>query len=318
MGTVRIFAERGRIGQKLARVLAARRSQNLRSRALLLNASALEHDDVVRPVRRDSQVVGHQQNGRAVFAAQLVDQIEDALLHRHIEGAGGFVGDDQRRAQGNRNGDQDALAHAAGQLVRVLLSAQIRLGEADAGQKLDDTRIDFRPAALPVNLKHFGDLSTDGLDRVERCRRILWDQADLAAANGVELLLRPARDIGAVEPDRTGFQSAVLCQKPDHGLRRGGLSGARLAHERHDLTRTHQQRNLVDDPLKSIAAAIAYRKIADLENGRVRDVRRRGPDIDRHRHALSFPKDWLMRFADRTTRITTMPGTVVSHQARAM
>ena len=43
------LAERRRIGQKLARVLAARRSQNLRSRALLLNASALEHDDVVRP-----------------------------------------------------------------------------------------------------------------------------------------------------------------------------------------------------------------------------------------------------------------------------
>ena len=220
--------------------------------------------------------------------------------------------------QGNRDGDQDALAHAARQLVRVLPSAQLRLGEADAGEKLDDTRIDLRPAALPVDLKHFGDLRADGLDRVERTRRILRDQADLAAANGVELLLRPARDIGAVEPDRAGFQSAVLGQKPDHGLRRRGLSGARLADERHDFARTHQQRNLVDDPLKSIAAAIANRKIADLENGRVRDVRRRGPDIDRHRHALSFPKDWLMRFADRTTRITTMPGTVVSHQARAM
>ena len=97
------------------------------------------------PVGRDAEVVGHEQNGRAVFAAQLVDQIEDALLHRHVEGAGGFVGDDQRRPQGDRDGDQDALAHAAGQLVRILPGAQLRLGEADAGQKLDHPRVDLRP-----------------------------------------------------------------------------------------------------------------------------------------------------------------------------
>jgi hypothetical protein len=196
---------------------------------------------VVRSVGRDAQIMCHQKNRRAVFATQFVDQVEDALLHRHVEGAGGLVGYDQGRAQGDRNGDEHALAHAARQLVRVLPGAQLRLGEADTRQKLDHPRVDLRPAALPVDLEHFRDLRTDGLDRVERAGRILRDQTDLAAADGVELLLRPARDVGAVEPDCPPLQATVLGQKPDHGLRRGGLSRSRLTHERHDFARTHQE-----------------------------------------------------------------------------
>ena len=58
---------------------------------------------------------------------KVVDEVEDALLHRDVEGAGRLVRDDQRRPQRHRDGDQHALAHASRQLVRILLRAKFRL-----------------------------------------------------------------------------------------------------------------------------------------------------------------------------------------------
>ena len=53
-------------------------------------------------------------------------QVEDLRLHGDVEGGGGLVGEQQRGAAGQRHGDHDALAHAAGQLVRVLVEALAR------------------------------------------------------------------------------------------------------------------------------------------------------------------------------------------------
>ena len=49
----------------------------------------------VGAVGGDAEIVCHQQHRRAVLAAELVDQVEDAALHGDIERAGRLVGDDQ-------------------------------------------------------------------------------------------------------------------------------------------------------------------------------------------------------------------------------
>ena len=58
-------------------------------------------------------------------------------LHGDVEGGRRLVGDDELRAPGHRHGDHRALAHAAGELVRILPGAPGRVGDVDLAQELD-------------------------------------------------------------------------------------------------------------------------------------------------------------------------------------
>ena len=62
-----------------------------------------------------------------------LDQLEDLGLDRHVEGGRRLVGDEQLGIAGERHRDHHALAHAARQLVRVLLDPP--LGGRDADQR---------------------------------------------------------------------------------------------------------------------------------------------------------------------------------------
>jgi hypothetical protein len=62
-------------------------------------------------------------------------QVEDLRLHGHVERRGGLVGEEHRGAARERDGDHHALAHAARQLVRVLLEAPLGLGDAHVLQQ---------------------------------------------------------------------------------------------------------------------------------------------------------------------------------------
>ena len=78
------------------------------------------HDvDAVAQSGDDPEVVrDHHQRGARV-GHELLEQFEDLRLDRDVEGRRGLVGDQEPRLarQGHRN--QGALAHAAGQLMRV-------------------------------------------------------------------------------------------------------------------------------------------------------------------------------------------------------
>ena len=72
---------------------------------------------------RDEQV------GEIVPLLQVAQQIDDLRLDQHVERAGRLVEHDEGRLQHDGARDRDALALAAGELVRI---AEARLGiEAD-------------------------------------------------------------------------------------------------------------------------------------------------------------------------------------------
>ena len=52
--------------------------------------------------------------GEAELDPQLLDLFEDLALGDDVESGGGLVHDDEIRAQCERHGDHDPLAHAAG------------------------------------------------------------------------------------------------------------------------------------------------------------------------------------------------------------
>ena len=95
-------------------------ANSARGRRLLDELAAVHHRDHVGVPGDDAEVVGDEDDRHVAVLALLLDQVEDLRLHRHVERRGRLVGEQHRRAAGERDGDHHALAHAARQLVRVL------------------------------------------------------------------------------------------------------------------------------------------------------------------------------------------------------
>ena len=68
---------------------------------------------------------------------QAAQQLEDLGLDRDVEGRRRLVGDHQLGLERERHGDHHALAHPAGELVREVVEARLRLRDADHLQQLD-------------------------------------------------------------------------------------------------------------------------------------------------------------------------------------
>ena len=96
----------------------------------------VHHRHPVAEVPHHAQVVGDEDERDAELLAQVLEQVHHLRLDRHVEGADRLVGDDHLGLYGQRAGDADALALAAGELVRV---AVVVLGvEPDHLQQLLD------------------------------------------------------------------------------------------------------------------------------------------------------------------------------------
>ena len=78
-----------------------------------------------------------QHNRRAEPAFELQHQLEDLGLDGDVERRGGLVGDQQPWVAAERHGNHHALAHAAGELVRIVAHATLRIGDAHQAQHLD-------------------------------------------------------------------------------------------------------------------------------------------------------------------------------------
>ena len=99
------------------------------------------HDhDARRALAGKREVVGDEDRRHAELARKVADQIHDDRLGGDIEAGGRLVGDQQRGLCGERNGDHDALAHAAGHFERVGFGPPRRIGDADCAQHLDGGR----------------------------------------------------------------------------------------------------------------------------------------------------------------------------------
>lgn len=89
------------------------------------------------------------------------------FLHRHVQRAGGLIGEDHIRAQGNGDGNQHALFHPAGELMRILLHALFGVAQADLCQQGEHLLVALECSYLLVLLNNFPDLYADRLHRVE-------------------------------------------------------------------------------------------------------------------------------------------------------
>ena len=138
--------------------------------------------------RTTRQVVGDEQVGEAEVVLEVVEQVDDLRLHRHVERRHRLVEHDQARLERERARDADALALAARELVRVAVEVLglrgPRARAARARASLDARRARRRAAAAaapmiwPTRLRGLSDANGS------------WKTICISRRSGSQLLAR--------------------------------------------------------------------------------------------------------------------------------
>src|SRR3546814_21188272 len=92
--------------------------------------SEIHHRDSVRDVPHDGNIVRDEQVSEPQLLLQVLQQVDDLSLHRHVESRNGLVADEIIRFQRERACNSDALTLTSRELVRKALCGCAQLAEA--------------------------------------------------------------------------------------------------------------------------------------------------------------------------------------------
>ena len=229
----------------MLRIGVLRIGEHLLRPIVLLHLAVFHYIDVLREGTHDREVVGDHDHRHAVAGLEILDELQDLGLNRHVQRRRRFVGDEQIGAVGKRHGDHHALALAAGQLVRIGPEPRLRFGDLHL---LQQGRRSLRclPAAYPVvQMEDLADLLAHRIDRVQRRHRLLEDHRNPVAAQPALLLLAVVDDVLAVEGDvRSLRHRRAGAQEPHDSARRHRLAGTGFAHQRDRLALVQLEGNV--------------------------------------------------------------------------
>ena len=166
------------------------------------DAPEVHHAHAVGDVRDHREVVRDEEVGEAVLALQVLHEVQDLRLHGDVQRARGLVAHEELGIRRQRPRDRDALALAAGELVRELLG--VVGGKAHVLEQLAHALLDGRLAQDDAVLADgLGDDPAHAPARVQARVRVLEDHLE-APAHAQHLgALRDARHVDAVEHARS-------------------------------------------------------------------------------------------------------------------
>ena len=163
-----------------------------------------QHADAVGDEHRLGDRVGDEQHGRRQLLAQPGEEVAHVGPGDLVEGGERLVHQQQRRAEGHRPHQRDALLHPARQLVRVGVGEVL---EAHVGEQLGRGRAAHRRAAT-VDVEEQPGVGGDGAPGQQGRR--LRDEADALARSGVVRA-------GAVDRDVTRRRLVEPADEPQQG-----------------------------------------------------------------------------------------------------
>ncbi len=126
---------RRRRADQPARIGVQRPRQHGLDRSFLDDAPGIHDRDAVGEPGHHREIVGDPDQRGAGLRAQRLHLGEDLRLDGDVERGGRLVGDQQQRPVQQRDRDGDALAQAAGELVRIGLQPLVGRGDADGGER---------------------------------------------------------------------------------------------------------------------------------------------------------------------------------------
>ena len=192
---------------------------------------AMQHHDAISHLERLVDRVGDEQRGLVALAHEAQELGAQALGGHLVERREWLVAQDQHGIDRQGAGDGDALAHAAGEGVRivVLVAGETELGKPAAGGR-------FRRLAIGAEdveaEQHVVDGRAPGHQPIA-----LEDDADLAAQR---------REIAERVDALDGDAARVRLGQAGDQVEDGGLAAAGLAEQGDDLAARHLEGDAVD------------------------------------------------------------------------
>ena len=238
----------------------------MRGRTAFDDPPFLHHRDFVADLAGDAQIVGDEDHRHAGLPLDLVQQLQDLRLDRHVERRDRLVGDQQLRLEHQCPSDADALALPTGKFVRI--AAEGAGIEPDMSQKR--LRL-FTRLGIGRAVRDWanGQDVADGRARVERREGVLEDHLD-PRPQRAELGFGKLGDVAALEQNPAAVAVQQLDQKP--AQRR--FAGTALANDAQRAPGRQFERDLVDgghDALRAeqaTAAAVGLHQALDLQDRR--------------------------------------------------
>ena len=142
------------------------------------------HDrNAVRHVRNDAEVVRDENDGELTLLIHAVDQFEDLRLNGDVERRCRLVADENIGIGGQRDRDDDTLAHTARKLKRILTVTFARFGNADLFQQFQRARFRHIVRDLirdvgrllfePIDHRHGALVKVDGTAPIDLTTEVL-------------------------------------------------------------------------------------------------------------------------------------------------
>ncbi len=227
--------DRGHGGDQHAGVVVFRPRQQFGLGLHFHQGAGLEHGDPIGDLGDHAEVVGDEQHAGAVIALQVADQLEDLRLGGDVQRSGRLVGDQQRRFENQRDGDDDALALPAGELVGVRGHHAPGVRQAHFLDRPEHPCKAFRLGQPGVLAQHFVDLVAAAHHRIERGHRLLENHRHAGAAQGAQTFRGGRQHILALQQNFSCRRPQCLGQQTHHRVRDHGFSRTRFANQAHHL-----------------------------------------------------------------------------------
>ena len=195
-------------------------------------------------------------------------QVEDLRLDSDIECRRRFVGNQDVRLACQGHGNHYALAHAARQLVGIVVGPRLGIGNADRFEHLDGSFVGTGLFHALVQQECFADLPADCEHGIERAHRFLKDHGDIAAAHFLHGLVGQAGQFPSVQFDRAGQDFAEGRQQLENGQRGQRFAAAAFASKGQGLALVEGEADILNHSHKAVIGIEADAEIVDLQRWR--------------------------------------------------
>ena len=141
------------------------------------DSAQVHHRHPVGHVFNHTQVMCYEQVRQPEAFLQVLHQVDDLCLYRHVEGRDRFVADDEARSQRECARNTDTLTLAARELVRI--ASGIGLRQANQIEQFADSIGSVRNV---VDVERLADDLGHRHTRVKGTKRVLKDDLHISAA----------------------------------------------------------------------------------------------------------------------------------------
>ncbi|OPZ65167.1 MAG: hypothetical protein BWY83_03060 [bacterium ADurb.Bin478] len=167
-------------GYQLARIVSPRPVEQLLGGLQFQQGAGFHYTDGMRHQGGHRQVVRDKEHGKLKMVLQIQQQAQYFALSDRIHRAGGFVRNHQLGMNAQRHHQQHPLAHAAGQLMRIL-GPHLPLCQTDLLQQFLRSQRAGLAIVAGAKTDHIQHLLADGAMGQQSGLRILKDKTDMTA-----------------------------------------------------------------------------------------------------------------------------------------